>query len=259
MRKIKKFVPDFIVRYYRGFRRKRVMADHSGNAVICPICNSHFAEFAPSGLVVRKNAQCYYCGSLERHRLLWKYFNDRTNLFDGEYKRLLHFAPEGIFYNMLSKAEKIKYVPCDLFPEKYTYLNAKIKITCADITKIPFEDSSFDIVICIHVLEHIPDDRLAMSELHRVMKKGGWAILQVPIFPIEATYEDFTITTPEGREKAFGQHDHVRCYGKDYKERLESVGFQVIEDDYIESFSEEEIHKFGFIPHELIYLCRKTS
>jgi ubiquinone/menaquinone biosynthesis C-methylase UbiE len=143
------------------------------------------------------------------------------------------------------------------FPN-YTITGGGVKIIKADITNIPFEDNSFDIIICNHVLEHIPDDRLAMSELYRVMKKGAWAILQVPIdYNRETTYEDFTITTPEGREKFFGQNDHVRIYGRDYPDRLKSVGFSVMEDDFIKSFSEEEISKFVFTPSELIYFCKK--
>jgi hypothetical protein len=108
------------------------------------------------------------------------------------------------------------------------------------------------------VLEHIPDDILAMRELYRVMKKGGWGIFQVPIRQtLEKTYEDFSITDPKEREKAFGQNDHVRWYGQDYKDRLKRVGFNVTEDDYVKKFSPNEIFQFGLKPTELIKYCVK--
>jgi SAM-dependent methyltransferase len=185
------------------------------------------------------------------------YFKDKTDLFDTTVKRILHFAPEKAFYDILSEINTVEYVPCDLFPKHYNY-NGKVSISKVDITEIPFDDNSFDVALCNHVLEHIPDDKLAMSELYRVMKKGAWAVLQVPIdYGRESTYEDFTITTPEEREKHFGQGDHVRWYGRDYKSRLESVGFNVTEDDYATNFSAQDSYKFGINPSELIYFCEK--
>jgi ubiquinone/menaquinone biosynthesis C-methylase UbiE len=96
-----------------------------------------------------------------------------------------------------------------------------------DITDIQYPDESFDTVICNHVLEHVSDDRKAMREFYRILKKDGWAVLLVPIADIDKTYEDFSITTEAGRLKAFGQGDHVRKYGRDYIDRLKSVGFNV--------------------------------
>jgi SAM-dependent methyltransferase len=231
---------------------------YQGDKVICAICNAKFKEFGTSGLVPRKNAKCHKCGSLERHRLLWKYFNEKTDLFKVNKKiRVLHFAPEKVFYDIFSTNQNIDYYPCDLFPELYAY-KRNVKIKKADITGIPFEENYFDVIVCNHVLEHIPDDALAMSELYRVLKKGGWAILQVPVdYNRETTYEDFSITTPKGREKAFGQNDHVRWYGRDYKDRLKKAGFIVKEDDFAKSFSSEELFRYGLINSELIYYCKK--
>lgn len=255
---IKKLIPEGILNQYRKYRSNGNANSHDGNAVFCTICHSEFNEFGEFGVGNRKNARCHKCGSLERHRLLWKYLNERTDLLtNGSKLKLLHFAPERIFYNIFSELQNIEYCPCDLMPERYAY-NGKAKITQADITDIPFEDNSFDIILCNHVLEHIPDDARAMSELYRVMKKGGWAILQVPIdYSRETTYEDFSITDPQEREKAFGQSDHVRWYGRDYKNRLEKSGFIVNEDDYIHTFSQEEIFRYGFMDSELIYYCKK--
>jgi SAM-dependent methyltransferase len=255
---IKKIRPEFILQRYRDYKKQKQIKAHLGDKVLCPICNSRFNKFAPFGLVKRKNARCHTCGSLERHRLLWKYLNEKTNLFNNNAKiRLLHFAPEKYFYDIFSKNQYIDYFPCDLTPERYVY-NGNVKITKVDITNIPFEENYFDVVLCSHVLEHIPDDRKAMSELYRVMIKGTWGIFQVPIdYNRKTTYEDFTITSPKDREKAYGQNDHVRWYGQDFKDRLRSVGFNVTEDEYIKSFTAEELYRFGLIPSEFIYFCKK--
>jgi SAM-dependent methyltransferase len=182
--------------------------------------------------------------------------HDRTNFFKGK-KTLLHFAPEKFLYSLFSKMPDLDYIPCDLFPELFMY-KGKTEIRRVDITAIPFPDNTFDVILCNHVLEHIPDDRKAMRELHRVMKPDGWAILQVPInYKLEETYEDFSITSEAGRKEAFGQKDHVRWYGKDYKNRLSSVGFTVNEDSFVQNFSESERFKYGFREGELIYFCKK--
>jgi len=208
---LENMLPKFLLNWYRNYQMKKILQLYQGENVVCPICNSKFKEFGTFGLVPRKNVKCHKCGSLERHRLLWKYFNERTDLFKANKKiRLLHFAPEKIFYDIFSTNQNIEYFPCDLLPERYAY-EGNVKVKKADITNIPFEENYFDVIICSHVLEHIPDDALAMSELYRVLKKEGWAILQVPIdYNRETTFEDFSITTPKGREKAFGQNDHVR-------------------------------------------------
>ena len=162
-----------------------------------------------------------------------------------------------MFYNIFSENNGIEYTPCDLYPKQNQY-NGKTKITKADITKIPFEDNSFDFIICSHVLEHIPNDRLAMSELYRVLSKNGNSILQVPVdYNRDKTYEDSNIKSPEERLKEFGHPDHVRYYGKDYKTRLENSGFIVNEDHYISTLDKTGIIKYGLIESELIYHCKK--
>jgi len=129
---------------------------------------------------------------------------------------------------------------------------AKVKM---DIHAIPFEDNAIDIIFCNHVLEHVDDDRKALSEIHRVLKPGGWAILQVPFFyPLpKTTYEDKSITDPKEREKAFGQDDHVRMYGEDYGARLAESGFQVVEECLIDELSPEEKTRFALPDKEVIY------
>lgn len=255
---IRKILPSVILESYQSFIRQKEIRNYKGDRVICPICNSKFKKFAPGGLMKRGNARCLKCQSVERHRLLYLYLIGRTSLFSNPSKtRLLHFAPEKSFYDIFSKQTEIEYIPCDLNPELYSY-RGRIKIEKVDISKIPFTANHFDVILCSHVLEHIRDDSEALRELYRVMKNGGWGIFQVPIdYSRNTTYEDFTITTQEGREKAFGQKDHIRMYGRDYKNRLASCGFNVIEDDYVKSFSSEELFKYGLQDFELIYLCKK--
>ena len=234
------------------------LVDHPNKHVICSICNSKFSSFGDFGLINRKNAQCYSCGSLERHRLIWKYINEKTNLFKNNEKiKLLHFAPEKCFFNVFVKNQSIDYFPCDIMPEKYSN-DKNIKIIKADITNLPFDVNFFDFILCSHVLEHVVDDKKAMSELYRVLKVGKMGIFQVPIdYNREVTYEDYSITDPGDREKAFGQSDHVRYYGQDYKVRLKNAGFNVLVDDYINLFTTEELFKFGLLPSQLIYVCIK--
>ncbi|MBW8242184.1 methyltransferase domain-containing protein [Muricauda oceani] len=240
---------------HREYRKKRKEKIFKGNIVHCTICHSEYREFGAFGHIKRKNAQCHNCGSLERHRLVWKYIQDKELI--NRPLKLLHFAPEKVFYDIFSESSQIDYFPCDLHPNIYDY-KGKTSVSKADITQIPFEDDYFDFILCNHVLEHIPDDALAMSELFRVMKPNGMGIFQVPIdYDRGKTYEDFSITSEKGRLKAFGRRDHVRWYGQDYKERLANAGFEVTEDDYISSFTKEEQFKYGFDSTEKVYLCHK--
>jgi SAM-dependent methyltransferase len=172
------------------------------------------------------------------------------DLFDGRRKRLLHFAPERGFSRILRRARNIDYFSGDLCSSR-----AMIRL---NITDIPCPTQAFDVIFCSHVLEHIVDDRRAMAELFRVMKLGGWAILQVPIRG-EKTSEDPTITTPEDRERVYGLAEHVRIYGKDYKDRLQEAGFDVTVDSFGLEFSEKSISRFGMGRIPDIYVCRKTT
>lgn len=163
-----KILPAFIINYYRDYKRFKA---YRGNKVFCPICKKRFRLFAPFGVKTRVNAMCHKCGSLERHRLLYLYFRNKVKFFKMQTRiKLLHFAPEKSLYNIFSSMKNIEYFPCDLKPELYQF-NGKSKVAKADITSIPFDSSMFDVIICNHVLEHIPNDKQAMLELYRVMKK----------------------------------------------------------------------------------------
>jgi len=128
-----------------------------------------------------------------------------------------------------------------------------------DIHDIPFDENTFDTVFCNHVMEHVDDDIKAMSEIQRILKPGGWAIIQVPLFyPLpEVTYEDAGITAKKEREEAFGQDDHVRKYGLDYAERLRSAGFKVKEDNFVSTLTEKQQNRFSVPANEIIYHCFK--
>lgn len=254
-------IPSWFKNSYKKYRKARRTRKQirlfKGDVVFCPFCKSTFREFGVFGISKRPNARCHKCGSLERHRLQWKYLTEKLKFFDShEPVKLLHFAPEKMFYDIFSEMPNLEYVPCDLFPSKYSY-KGKAEILKVDITNIPFPDNTFDFILCSHVLEHIPDDRLAMQELYRVMKPHGSGIFQVPIPGRPDTYEDFSIQRPEDREKAFGQHDHVRVYGFDYPDRLRSAGFKVTEDDFARSFSPEECFRLGINASEVLYFCQK--
>lgn len=214
----------------------------------CPVCTMSRRGFNPHGLIPRPNARCPNCGALERHRFLWLFLQRRTDLFGGTRKKVLHFAPERFFAERLAKLPHLDYTTADL------YNPAMVK---ADITALPFPDASFDVLICSHVLEHIPDDRKAMRECRRVLRHDGYAVILVPI-TAPATVEDLTITDPKERERLYGQHDHVRRYGPDFADRLKEAGWSVAE-HAADAVAGPERARFA-IPHDEppVYLCLKT-
>jgi SAM-dependent methyltransferase len=192
--------------------------------VSCPVCDWRFREFLPHGLVPRRNARCPRCSSLERQRLLYLYLERRTTFFQDRL-RVLHFAPEP-YFQRFGSLRNLEVVTADL-----SYPTVDVNL---DITALPLRDGAFDVVLCSHVLEHVPDDRAAMREIHRVLKPGGWAVLMVPWDRARAeTFEDPSVSEPADRERLFGQRDHVRLYGADYVERLEQAGFNVTEDELV--------------------------
>ena len=232
------------------FLRPLIYLFFKGNKFTDPIDGKSYRKFLPYGYgKQRENALSPGTLSLERHRQMWLYLKNETDFFTQNYK-VLHIAPEQEFLRKFKKMKNLEYTSADLF--------SPIVDVKADILDLPFEDESFDVIFCNHVLEHIIDDRKAMSELYRVMKKGGWGILQVPMKnSLEKTYEDFTITDPKERQKHFGQYDHVRWYGMDYFERLISVGFSVDINFYSQNFSEEEQKRFGLNVTEILPVVRK--
>jgi SAM-dependent methyltransferase len=222
-----------------------------GRKVECPICKKHFRSFLPYGNRGASNRLCSGCLSLERHRLIWLYLQNFTDFFDANLK-VLHIAPEQPFIYRFKKCKNLNYQTADLL--------SPIADMHFDIMKIPLDDNLYDVIFCNHVLEHVEDDFAAMKELYRVIKPGGWAILQVPIdMQRTVTYEDKTVTDPKEREKAFGQYDHVRLYGLDYSQRLESAGFEVENFDINKYLNPELIARYRLNKSELLYIARKRK
>lgn len=217
-----------------------------------PIDGKSFRAFLPYGYGnQRQNVLSPSTLSLERHRLLWLYLQNETDFFSNTAaKKVLHFAPEQCFYKRFRKQKNIHYTTTDLLSPL-----ADVK---ADICNLPFENESFDIVFCNHVLEHIPDDTKAMQELFRILKPNGMAILQIPQDLSRATtFEDDSITDKRERAKIFGQYDHVRVYGRDYFNKLRSIGFDVQEVNYGKSLGNELVEKYCLAEGEILPVCFK--
>jgi SAM-dependent methyltransferase len=225
---------------------------YAGNKVECPVCGSRFRKFLPYGRnQPRENALCPNCLALERHRLMWLYLQEKTDFFIAPH-RLLHVAPEYCFLHRFEQQPNLDYISADIESPL-----AKIKM---DILAIPFAENSFDVAFCNHVMEHVADDHKAMSELHRVLKPGGWAIIQSPMDNTRPdTLEDPTLTSPADRLKHYWQEDHLRLYGRDYKNRLAAAGFDVKEDFFVKELPPQTVQKFALPQSEIIYLCRKIT
>ncbi|CAI8375952.1 MAG: Ubiquinone biosynthesis O-methyltransferase [Owenweeksia sp. TMED14] len=216
-----------------------------------PIDNRKYRKFLPYGYGgrIRKNAMSPGTNSLERHRLLYLYLQRFTDFFTAPH-HLLHIAPEQCFHYRFKKLPNLKVTSGDI--------ESPLADMHFDLHSIPLNDNSFDIIFCNHVLEHVKDDLKCLSELHRVMKPGGWGIFQVPFVDgIKKTDEDPSIEDPAERERRFLQYDHVRLYGEDYPERLESIGFRVETIILGRSLSTEEVIRYSLPKNEPLYICHK--
>jgi SAM-dependent methyltransferase len=243
-------------RYLDSFR-------YLGDRHECPFCGGRFRKFLPSGFnfpvlkekqVIgggyRLNGNCPRCFSGDRERLIYQYLKkSKSEIFIRNIK-VLHVAPEKNLSSMLKVCPNIDYISADL--------KSPLADLQMDITDINQDNNTYDVILCSHVLEHIPNDIKAMRELYRVLKQDGFAILQVPIsYKIEKTFEDPAIINPKAREKAFGQHNHVRIYGKDYALRLGEAGFTVNIIECTDEFDPSQILKYGLLKDEKIFLCSK--
>jgi len=223
---------------------------YKGSKFTDPINGKSYRKFLSYGYNnQRKNVLSPGTLSLERHRLLWLYLKEHTSFFKKNLK-LLHVAPEQCFYKIFKNQKLLDYTTTDLLSPL-----ADVK---ADICNLPFQDNSYDVVFCNHVLEHITEDVKAMSELYRVLKPGGFGVFQVPQnTALETTYEDFNITSAEERQKHFGQYDHVRVYGLDYFSRLNNIGFKTHTFKVVENYTPEEIKKYALMENEILPICYK--
>jgi SAM-dependent methyltransferase len=220
---------------------------HLGRTVDCPVCRWRFRRFRDDWN--RPNAICWRCGSHERHRALWLFLKSHPELLD-QAASLLHFAPEWCLEHRLRGGRGLRYVTADLLPGI-----ADVKL---DLTDLELPDGAFDAVICSHVLEHITDDRIAMRELHRILTPGGWAIVMTPIdHERSTTYEDPSVMTPEERERAYWQSDHVRLYAPDVVDQLAAAGFFVERHSMVDELGETTAVRHGLIPVDEVLLCRR--
>lgn len=223
---------------------------NKGNAVKCPVCEHSYSKFLPYGRIARPNALCPNCLALERHRLMWLFLGEKTDFFTAKL-RVLHIAPEHCFIERFEALPNLDYITADIESPL-----AKVKM---DVHDIPFPDNSFDVVFCNHVLEHVTDDLKACSEFNRVLKPTGWGILQSPVYNLEKTLEDNSITDAAERERIFGQRDHVRKYGKDYAARLRNSGIKIEENHFVKELDPALVSKFALPIDETIFVCRKGN
>ena len=238
------FVP---ARMRRLVLRRLRLAIYRGDAVECPCCGGRFSRFMP-GLSHRATRVCPRCGAQERHRALWLYMRERTDRLSRDIS-ILHWAPEYALQRSLSQLPNAFYVSADLGGDE--------AMQHMDITDVPFKDDAFDLIVCVHVLEHVPDDRRAMREMVRVLRPGGVALLLVPIVLEQPTHEDPALATPEERKRNYWQEDNVRLYGGDFKDRLAAEGFDVTVDSWVRTLGRPTLDRYGLFPREDIYVCAK--
>ncbi|MFA6422557.1 MAG: methyltransferase domain-containing protein [Candidatus Buchananbacteria bacterium] len=229
-------------------KRNAKMIFYVGNGVECPCCGKKFKKFIDIS-ATRKNAICPNCDSYERHRLLWLFLKNKTTVFSKPQK-MLHIAPEPMFQKKFKTMKHLDYISADL--------DSPLAMVKMDITDIKYPNNTFDMIICNHVLEHIVDEQKALSEIKRVLKPNGQAILQVPVHSdYLQTYEDNSIISEEGRLKAFGQKDHVRIYGLDYADRFKKSDMDIKIIKYCNEFNEADIAKYGLRRDEEIPIATK--
>jgi SAM-dependent methyltransferase len=255
----------------RLFKRARALlfeAFYSGSGCFCVFCGRSYSKFMHQGARAqvfrkhqiagggyRKNARCPNCGSRQRTRLLHLFFQLRTDIYSRSI-RLLHVSPNRQLAHWIRGHTNIDYVCGALRPEVFPELDA-VRV---DVTNIPFEDGEFDVVICNHVLEHVPEDDVAMGEIFRVLAPGGFAVLQVPLaLDLTVTLEDPSVAGKRQRRRAYGQEDHLRLYGTDYFEKLERAGFTVVRDSPFRNDWSLDVAKHCLDEDEEVILGRKGT
>ena len=256
MKKIYKFLLNklprpLLIRLSYPFKKVAPLL-YKGDNVECPVCGKSFRKFLSYGadIVHRENVLCPNDLTLERHRLMWLYLKDHSDFFTAKDVKVFHIAPEQCFHGLFKKQANIDYLTADL--------ESPLADMHFDLHEIPLEDNRFDVVFCNHVMEHVVDPIRCMQELLRVMKPGGWAIMQVPQdWSIEETYEDPSITSPEEREKHFWQKDHVRLFGRDYPEWLKRAGFEVEEFKASEVYGDDLVERYRLSKDEILYIASK--
>ncbi len=219
-----------------------------GSQVECPVCAKTSRSWISLGF---PNLVCPHCSAFDRQRLLILYLRNELGISDKPVI-MLHFAPESCLMRHFRNTLNLTYIAADLDPPR-----GAVRM---DITDIALEADSVDLVICSHVLEHVPDDAKALRELRRVLRPAGRALIMGPVdHDRPTTYEDPSIVSPKARLAAFNQSDHVRIYGADFDERLRAAGFQVDANHYALSLGERAITRYGLRREDIIYVCTHRS
>jgi len=218
----------------------------------CPVCGNSSRRFRRHGQVkVRLDAKCAYCGAVERHRLIWLFFHRRTDLFDGRSKKFLDVGPERCLMTRFAAAFGDGYVSAAPRDPR--------ALVQTDLAEIPCPENAFDAIYCSDVLEHVPDDRRAMKELHRVLKPAGWLVLTTTFIP-GPTREDPSVTDPYERLMMFGQKERVRRYGADVADRLREAGFAAELCTVHDLCTPEEARLLGLrLSGRAIFYCKKAA
>lgn len=257
---IPEWMPDFLQRKLRAYH-------YRGDTFVCPVCGYHGRALAPIGFDLdvlkekqvsgagRRNAGCFNCGAIDRERLVHVYLRDVLGIYGRlASSRILHIAPDELITRFLRASNTLEYVCGDKYTEGYAYAD---NVRNMDVTDLPFAADHFDLVICNHVLEHVPDDARAMREILRVLKPGGHAVLQVPLSANSpTTIEDPSIADPKERERVYGQFDHLRLYGQDYGDRLKAAGFRV---ERLQLAQRKEFERYGLNPSEDLFVGVKPA
>ncbi len=229
-----------MLNFLEPFIRSIYSLFYIGNKYQCSVCNKKLRKF----IEIKNSKICPNCGSIARDRRLYSLIKDT---FLDDRIKILDFSPSRAVYRKIKTNKQLDYTSSDLSGN----FIAEKKF---DITNIAMPDNSYDLIVCYHVLEHIENDKKAMSELYRVLKKNGHCIIQTP-FKEGDIYEDNSIKTKEDRTKYFGQEDHVRIYSvQGLKKRLEKSGFQVL----VNHFTEKQNNKFGYSIDEYVLICQKV-
>jgi len=219
---------------------------------VCPLCEEKIRLYVPFGKPLRRSAQCPVCRSLERHRAFWIWINSNIDLSCEGFK-VLHFAPEKCLLDKFSRMSNIDYYAVDINPDKQGIRDV------IDIQNINYSDGTFDLIVCNHVLEHIPDDKAALLELRRVLKVSGILLLTVPInLNRDKTFENPEYNTPELRLKNYGHKDHRRMYGIiDLERSVQRAGLTAERIMPNKHLTSDELNCFGLKKEEILFKCTK--
>ncbi len=220
-----------------------------GKNYYCPCCGHFVKGFASFGKPKRLNAECPFCYAMERHRSIYLYLLKKTNLFNSRIN-FLDIGPEYYLQIIFKSISNLNYISVDINPKNAMYT--------MDVSNLKFDDDYFDISLCMAILEHVKDDIQALNEIFRVLKPEGCVIIQVPINETLEKTEEFDLNEIFIDGKEYRPYDyHVRDYGRDFKERVEGIGFLVKIIETNKDLGVKEIKKFGLRPIESFYFCLK--